>query len=196
MKLPSELYYTPRETQQILQISQPALRSLVRRKELRRVIPPGRKQGVFLRAEVDAYAREWSAFLAGAEPETLSLSEFPFADAVITFADDESRERKLVSVTIRSRRISDEQLRTSMRSVIAAIRRGKVTIAIVFLAQDQGPVLVELMQRAGSYRSPIDEREYARLQCISLSDLLLGIAAPRLPPTHGLRSLDWPPSPA
>jgi hypothetical protein len=65
LKAPNELYYTPAEVQAILSINEPALRSLVMRDKLHRIIPPGKKQALFLRSEVDAFVTEWQAFLAG-----------------------------------------------------------------------------------------------------------------------------------
>ncbi|GHO93848.1 hypothetical protein KSF_038960 [Reticulibacter mediterranei] len=64
----SDRYYTGREVQRKLGITEPALRNLVNQKKLRKVIPPGRQNGVYLREEVDTYAEKWFAFLTAQEP--------------------------------------------------------------------------------------------------------------------------------
>lgn len=64
----SERYYTGREVQRKLGITEPALRNLVNQRRLRKITPPGRKTGVYLREEVDTYAEKWFAFLTAEEP--------------------------------------------------------------------------------------------------------------------------------
>lgn len=67
MKL-SNKYYTGREVQRLLDITEPSLRNLVSQKKLRKVIPPGRKTGLYLKEEVDTFAAKWDAFLMAKEP--------------------------------------------------------------------------------------------------------------------------------
>lgn len=64
----SDRYYTGREVQRLLNITEPALRNLVNQKKLRKIIPPGREYGVYLKEEVDTYAEKWLAFLTLKEP--------------------------------------------------------------------------------------------------------------------------------
>lgn len=67
MKL-SDNYYTGREVQQLLGITEPRLRTLVANKQLSKVYPPGRKAAVYLKSEVNAFAEQWEAFLLAKEP--------------------------------------------------------------------------------------------------------------------------------
>jgi len=67
MKL-TDKYYSGREVQRLLGITEPSLRNLVNQKKLRKVIPPGRKTGLYLKADVDAFAAKWEAFLMAKEP--------------------------------------------------------------------------------------------------------------------------------
>ncbi len=67
MKL-SDKYYSGRDVQRLLGISEPQLRTLVSNKKLKKVTPPGRKTSVYLKAEVNAYAEQWEAFLMAKEP--------------------------------------------------------------------------------------------------------------------------------
>ena len=69
----SDRYYSGREVQRILGITEPALRNLVNQKKLRKVTPPGRQTGVYLKEEVDTYAEKWFAFLTDAEPPKTSF---------------------------------------------------------------------------------------------------------------------------
>ncbi len=67
MKL-SDRYYSGREVQKILGVTEPALRNLVNQKKIKKFIPPGRKYGVYLRSEIDRFAEKWEAFLMAKEP--------------------------------------------------------------------------------------------------------------------------------
>jgi len=73
-----EKYYTGKEVQKILGITEPSLRNLVNQKKLRKVIPPGRQNGLYLKTEVDRYAEKWYAFLAAEElPQTIFTTGKP-----------------------------------------------------------------------------------------------------------------------
>lgn len=67
MKL-SEKYYSGRDVQRLLGISEPQLRTLVSNKKLKKIIPPGRKTAVYLKSEVEGYAEQWEAFLMAKDP--------------------------------------------------------------------------------------------------------------------------------
>ncbi len=67
MKL-GDKYYSGREVQKKLGITEPALRNLVNQKRIKKVIPPGREYGVYLKTEIDRYAEKWEAFLMAKEP--------------------------------------------------------------------------------------------------------------------------------
>jgi hypothetical protein len=90
MKL-SDKYYTGREVQRLLGITEPRLRTLVANKQLTKQFPPGRKTAVYLKAEVHAFAEKWEAFLLAKEPIQTSFavakpedmqSEYEFAQRV------------------------------------------------------------------------------------------------------------------
>lgn len=71
----SDRYYSGKEVQQILGITEPSLRNLVNQKKVRKIIPPGRKNGLYLKSEIDRYAEKWFAFLAAEElPKTAYLT--------------------------------------------------------------------------------------------------------------------------
>jgi hypothetical protein len=60
-------YYTAGEVKKLLGITDGQLYNYVRYGHLERVIPPGRKQGVYRKEEVDKFALEMSAFLGSRE---------------------------------------------------------------------------------------------------------------------------------
>ncbi len=64
----NDRYYSGREVQRKLGITEPALRNLVSQKKIRKVVPPGREYGVYLKEEVDTFAEKWLAFLTAKEP--------------------------------------------------------------------------------------------------------------------------------
>lgn len=63
-----EKYYSGREVQKKLGITEPALRNLVNQKKIKKIIPPGRTYGVYLKSEIDRFAEKWEAFLMAKEP--------------------------------------------------------------------------------------------------------------------------------
>jgi predicted DNA-binding transcriptional regulator AlpA len=63
-KQTTEKYYTAAQVKAILGITDSTLYTYVNRGELQRIVPPHRKQGVYLRSEVDEMAREMAAFFA------------------------------------------------------------------------------------------------------------------------------------
>lgn len=64
----SNKYYSGREVQKKLGITEPALRNLVNKKKIKKFIPPGRKYGVYLRSEIDRFAEKREALLMAKEP--------------------------------------------------------------------------------------------------------------------------------
>ncbi len=73
MKL-SDKYYSGREVQNLLGITEPRLRTLVANKQLTKHFPPGRKTAVYLKAEVNAFAEKWEAFLLAKEPAKIEFA--------------------------------------------------------------------------------------------------------------------------
>jgi hypothetical protein len=87
-------YYTGREVQRKLGITEPALRNLVNQRKLRKIIPPGRQYGVYLKEEVDIYAEKWLAFLTTEEPPKTT---FGIAQAEDMEAENDLAQRAIGS---------------------------------------------------------------------------------------------------
>ena len=64
IKLNSEEFYTAAQTKEVLGITDGMLYNYVDNKALERVIPPGKKQGIYRRSQVDQLARELKMFPA------------------------------------------------------------------------------------------------------------------------------------
>jgi hypothetical protein len=80
----SDRYYSGREVQRKLGITEPALRNLVNQKKIRKITPPGRQHGVYLKEEIDTYAEKWFAFLTAQEPPrtTFEIAKIDDMEAV------------------------------------------------------------------------------------------------------------------
>lgn len=59
---PNSLYYTASQAKKVLNFTDTMLYNHVRKGNLQRIIPPGNKQGVYLKNEVDQLANELEAF--------------------------------------------------------------------------------------------------------------------------------------
>lgn len=99
----SDRYYTGRQVQQKLGITEPALRNLVKQRKLRKIIPPGREYGVYLKEEVDTYAEKWFAFL--------TVKEAPKTALVKATAQDMDDEQELARRAIGSPGLMTAELR-------------------------------------------------------------------------------------
>jgi hypothetical protein len=76
----SDRFYTGREVQRKLGITEPALRNLVNQRKIRKIIPPGRQYGVYLKEEIDTFAEKWLAFLTAQEPPKTILEPATIED--------------------------------------------------------------------------------------------------------------------
>lgn len=99
-----ENYYTGKEVQQLLGITEPALRNLVNQKKIRKIIPPGRTNGVYLKTEINTFAAKWEAFLMAKEP--------PKATFRHARKEDMAAQEKLDAESIGPGGVSAETLQT------------------------------------------------------------------------------------
>jgi hypothetical protein len=108
MKL-TDKYYSGREVQRMLGITEPSLRNLVNQKRLRKVIPPGRKTGLYLKTDVDTFAAKWEAFLMA--------KELPKATFGVSKVEDMEAENELAKKT----NIAGAEMTASVRQSWLAI---------------------------------------------------------------------------
>ncbi len=73
-------YYTAQEAQERLGVDDNRFYYLVRTGKIKKFVPPGRKQGVYLRAEIDKLAREMIAFVVYDEEQGLHFSKATHED--------------------------------------------------------------------------------------------------------------------
>jgi hypothetical protein len=70
------IYYTPKEARDILGMTHSALLNQVAAGNLQRIIPPGRRQGVYLKEEVDRLKREMDTWLLSRQATNIELAKF------------------------------------------------------------------------------------------------------------------------
>ncbi len=103
-------YYKGTDVQKILVITEPQLRTLVANKQLHKVTPPGRKNAVYSREEVDKFAAKWQAFLIGQDTEPITT----FESAIV---DDMENENELDRRTVGGAGMSAEVRRAWLETV-------------------------------------------------------------------------------
>ncbi len=99
----SDRYYSGREVQRKLGITEPALRNLVNQRRIRKVTPPGRQYGVYLKEEIDTFAEKWLAFLTAKEPPKTTLEP--------ATSEDMEAEQELAKRAIRSPGLMTTEIR-------------------------------------------------------------------------------------
>jgi len=99
----SDRYYTGREVQRKLGITEPALRNLVNQRKIKKITPPGRQYGVYLKEEIDTYAEKWMAFLTAKEP--------PKTVFKVATLEDMEAEQELAKRAIASRGLMTTEIR-------------------------------------------------------------------------------------
>ncbi len=75
------IYYTAKEAREILGMTHSALLNQVAAGNLQRIIPPGRRQGVYLKEEVDRLKREMDAWLLSRQATNVEAAKFVKATA-------------------------------------------------------------------------------------------------------------------
>src|SRR5258708_34425753 len=66
-------YYTAREAQQRLGVDENNFYYMVRTKKIKKVVPPGKKQGVYPKSQIDRLAREMLAFMTHDEDQGIQF---------------------------------------------------------------------------------------------------------------------------
>src|SRR5712664_3366092 len=66
-------YYTATEVKKLLNVSDPVIRTYAQKGKIKYIVPPGRKQGFYLREDVDKIVNEISAFLSMEEDDKLEF---------------------------------------------------------------------------------------------------------------------------
>jgi hypothetical protein len=75
MKFDPKNYYKAKEAQERLGIDRNRFNYLVRTERIKKHIPPGKAQGLYLKAEIDRYARDLVAFMVHDENKGITFSK-------------------------------------------------------------------------------------------------------------------------
>jgi site-specific DNA-methyltransferase (adenine-specific) len=133
-------------------------------------------------AEADRYQFQWWALsLVRAKPieGKQKKGADKGIDGVINFVDDQSGKLKRCLVQVKSGHVSS----ATMRDLIGTLDREKAEMGIlVTLEPPTGPMKLEAAQ-AGSYHSDGWQRDYPRVQILTIDDLLNG-TKPDMPPVR------------
>jgi hypothetical protein len=167
----NERYYSGREVQRILGITEPALRNLVNQKKLRKIIPPGRKTGVYLKEEIDTYAEKWLAFLAAEEPPktVFELGKLEDMEAVYKLA------QRAISPTTMSAEQRKDWLEKNPESCYV-VKHGDKIVAFFHLLPLEHECLINFM--TGKIRAwEIDKEKVEKFEPGRPTECLLIIAS-------------------
>jgi site-specific DNA-methyltransferase (adenine-specific) len=101
-------------------------------------------------------------------------------DGVINIIDDPKGKPQSVIVQVKSGKVSSRDLR-DLRGVLD---REQAPIAVFITLESPTKDMLKEAVSAGFYNSPIWQRDYPRIQILTIEDLLDG-KQPELPPSHG-----------
>ena len=101
-------------------------------------------------------------------------------DGVIAFIDDASAKPKRVIVQVKSGHIGSQVV----RDLRGTVEREKAAVGVLITLEAPSKAMEAEAIAAGFYHSPGWDRDYPRLQILTVADLLAG-AEVRMPPAHG-----------
>ena len=101
-------------------------------------------------------------------------------DGVITFVDDASGKPKQVLVQVKSGHVKSGDI----RDLKGAIEREKAALGVFVTLEPASKDMQTEAVQAGFYKSPGWDKDYPRLQIMTIEDLLHG-AEVKMPPAHG-----------
>ena len=101
-------------------------------------------------------------------------------DGIISFLDDNSGKLKRALVQVKSGKVSSRDI----RDLVGTIEREKAAIGIFLSLEQPTKDMEKEAAAAGFYHSPGWNRDYPRIQLLTVGDLLSGAARVELPPAE------------
>lgn len=101
-------------------------------------------------------------------------------DGVVTFIDDNTGKPKRVLVQVKSGKVKSGDI----RDLVGTIQRENAAIGVFITLENPSRDMTTEAVSAGFYRSPGWQRDYPRIQILTISDLLRGSDV-KMPPAHG-----------
>jgi len=99
-------------------------------------------------------------------------------DGVITFIDDASRRAKQILVQVKSGQVKAGDV----RDLRGTVEREEAALGVLITLEAPSRAMQTEAASAGVYHSPGWERDYPRLQILTIADLLAGAAQVHMPP--------------
>jgi DNA modification methylase len=101
-------------------------------------------------------------------------------DGIITFIDDGSGKPKRVIVQVKSGKVSSRDI----RDLVGTIQREGAAIGLFITLENPTRDMLTEAASAGVYNSPGWQKNYPRLQILTVEDLMRGVE-PKMPPAFG-----------
>ncbi len=101
-------------------------------------------------------------------------------DGVINFIDDHTNKPKRVLVQVKSGKVKSGDI----RDLVGVLDREQAHIGLFLTLEEPTTAMVQEAASAGVYRSAGWQRDYPRVQVLTIAALLEG-AEPKMPPPHG-----------
>lgn len=101
-------------------------------------------------------------------------------DGVIVFVDDASAKPKRVIIQVKSGHVTSQVV----RDLHGTVEREKAAIGVLITLETPSKAMETEAAAGGTYHSPGWDRDYPRLQVLTIAQLLAG-AEVRMPPAHG-----------
>jgi DNA modification methylase len=101
-------------------------------------------------------------------------------DGVITFLDDASNKPKRVLIQVKSGKVKSGDI----RDLVGTLQREAAQIGVFVTLEEPSRDMLTEAAAAGVYRSPGWQRDYPKLQILTIAELLRG-AEIKMPPPHG-----------
>lgn len=137
-------------------------------------------------AQRDRYQFQWWAlFLVRAQPlggqagrRDVKKGSDRGIDGVIAFLDDNSGQPKRAIVQVKSGHVKSGDI----RDLVGTVEREKAAIGVFLTLEEPSPDMVKEALTAGVYHLSGWNRDYPKLQILTIADLLKGHAVVALPP--------------
>ncbi len=98
-------------------------------------------------------------------------------DGVITFIDEANANPKRILVQVKSGHVGAG----IVRDLVGTVEREKAAMGVLLTLEAPTRPMINEALSAGTYRSPLNGREYPRIQILSIEDLLAGQVGVKMP---------------
>lgn len=101
-------------------------------------------------------------------------------DGIITFVDDNSGKAKRAVVQVKSGKVSSSHI----RDLVGTVDREKAPVGVYITLEEPTSKMMQEAAAAGVYHSPGWNRDYPRIQIVTVQGLLDGTQSVKMPPSN------------